>query len=332
MSRRSLTLALLWGFCLLPLSTPTTGEETTEGKLVVTCLEIPDIQRGVGLAIVLQTPGGHTFLYDTGTGYPDNDGWVGNFNAGRDSIAPLLKSLDVTQIDGVAISHAHLDHFGGLLWLVDHVPIKKLFDSGYTFMGEATPDYANELARYDRVRERFAGQPGAYQAAHAGDKLPWDDQLEIEVISPPAEFFSEPHPERRPAKDPPAHYLVNANSLGLRIRHGKVVLLLPGDIQAEDQLQSLLPSVPAEKLRCQVLIAPGHGIHSVPEFALATRPEVTVASVFTRYARTSPALRVYGDVGSKVYLTGLSGAVRIVSDGVHYTVTTERPDPSPAKQ
>ena len=38
------------------------------GKFVLTCLEIPDIQRGAGLAIVLQLPNGKTCLYDTGFG------------------------------------------------------------------------------------------------------------------------------------------------------------------------------------------------------------------------------------------------------------------------
>ena len=126
---------------------------------------------------------------------------------------------------------------------------------------------------------------------------------------------AQPHPERRPKSDPPAHYLVNANSLGVRIRHGNVVFLLPGDIQREDQVRSLLPSVVPGKLRCQVLVAPGHGIHSVPEFAEATRPEVTVASAPPRYAKTSPAPKVFGTVGSRVFLTGLHGRVTVGLDG-----------------
>ena len=61
-----------------------------DGKLVMTCLEIPDIDRGAGLAIVLQTPSGKTYLYDTGSGYPAESGWVADFNAGRDLIRPFL--------------------------------------------------------------------------------------------------------------------------------------------------------------------------------------------------------------------------------------------------
>ncbi|MCX7886179.1 MAG: MBL fold metallo-hydrolase [Verrucomicrobiae bacterium] len=295
------------------------------GKFVLSCLEIPDTGRGAGLALVLQTPAGGACLYDTGCGYRENDGsWAGNHNSGRDLIAPFLKEHGITVVDTVIISHAHLDHFGGLLWLVENnVPMRKLIDPGYSFTGHSNANYTSELELYERLREWFRAR-GAYQAVHAGDKLLLDERLQVEVLSPPKQFFTEPHPERRPKNDPPAHYLLNANSLVLRIQHGRIVFILGGDIQTEDQVKHLLPLVPREKLKCHVLIAPGHGLHSSPEFATATRPEVTVASVFARWGRSCSARRVYAQVGSKVYVTGLHGRVRIESDGVSYRVETQR--------
>lgn len=226
-----------------------------KGTFTFTCLEIPDIRRGAGLAVVLQTPSGKTYLYDTGSGYPTEGGWASDYNAGRDTVLPYLKAAGFRAVDGVFISHAHYDHFGGLLWLADHIRIGKVYDSGYTFPGEQTAAWSRELGDYEKLRARFK-KDGKYREAHSGDRLDMDEQLDVEVLAPPKNFFSEPHPERRPKNDPPAHYLVNANSLILRVRHGDVVFLLGGDIQKEDQIQSLLPSVPAEKLRCNVLVAP----------------------------------------------------------------------------
>ena len=140
-------------------------------KFVLTVLDIPDIGRGVGLAIVLQTPGGRTYLYDTGTGYPAPGGWASDQNTGRDLIAPFLRERSIDALDGVIISHAHYDHFGGLLWLVDQIPIAKLIDSGYEFRGEADAHYSRELADYVEIRERFRQRPGAYQAVCAGQTL-----------------------------------------------------------------------------------------------------------------------------------------------------------------
>ena len=103
-----------------------------------------------------------------------------------------------------------------------------------------------------------------------------------------------------------------------------MIFLLGGDIEAEDQQLSLLPSVPAAKLKCDVLIAPGHGIHALKEFAEATRPKVVVASVFPRYAKGIPAGKVYGAVGAKVYVTGIHGNVELVSDGEQVTAKPQR--------
>ncbi|MFA5189296.1 MAG: MBL fold metallo-hydrolase [Verrucomicrobiia bacterium] len=297
------------------------------GKFTLTVLNIPDIQRGAGLALVMQTPGGRMFLYDTGNGYPSAtnvSGWACDHNSGRDLIAPLLRERGVKELDGVVISHAHYDHFGGFVWLVDHFPIRKLYDPGYEMPSQAGGHYGGELGHYAQLRQQFKQRPGAYQAAHAGDKLAWDDRLDVEVLAPPKEFFHERHPEKRSKNDPPAHYLLNANAMILRIQHGKVVFVLGGDIEAEDQKLSLLPSLPPGKLKCDVLVAPGHGIHAIPEFAEAARPKVAVASLFARWAKGIPAWKVYGAVGAKVYVTGVHGKVEIVSDGEGFTTKVER--------
>lgn len=300
-------------------------EDSANGKFTLTALNIPDINRGAGLALVLQTPSGRTWLYDTGSGYPAEDGWEGNFNAGRDLILPFLKDRGITKLDGVMISHAHYDHFGGLVWLKDNFPCGLLIDSGYEFTGESRAEYVTELRHYSRLRADFK-ERGQYRAAHAGDRLQLDEALEVEVLAPPAGFFGNPEGAVRAPNDPPAHYLVNANSLGLTIRHGDIRFYLPGDIQTEDIDRSLLPFVDPAKIRCQVLIAPGHGIHGSKSFAEATRPEVSIASVFPRYARglkSTPELKA---VGAKPYITGIHGWVQVVSDGKQYAVTAEHPD------
>ncbi len=310
---------------LLAIISSASGRAAAPGKFILTALNIPDTQRGAGLALVLQMPGGATWLYDTGSGYPAENGWAGDFNAGRDLIVPFLKERGITELAGVLMSHAHYDHFGGLVWLKENFPIRQLVDSGYEFPGVSKPDYSTELRHYSRLRADFQ-QRGKYLAAHAGDRLKLDDALEIEVLAPPKDFFGNPEGAVRAPNDPPAHYLVNANSLGIRIQHGSVVFYLPGDIQTEDIDRSLLPFVDREKIKCHVLIAPGHGIHGSKAFAEATRPEVSIASVFPRYARglkSTPELKA---VGAKTYITGIHGWVQVVSDGKSYAVTAEHPD------
>ncbi|MCB1064080.1 MAG: MBL fold metallo-hydrolase [Verrucomicrobiae bacterium] len=321
------TLALI----SLAAPTPTHAENTFS----FTVLEIPDIQRGAGLAIVMRTPSGKTWLYDTGSAYPmalSSDGWQGNFNAGRDLIAPLLKEQGVTSIDGIFISHAHYDHFGGLIWLKDHLKIEKLIDCGYIFRSGNEDDYRgtnrSELDHYTELREEFQAR-GALLTATAGQVLDLDPDLKIEVIAPPKTYFDDPKINTRQKNDTPSHFLVNANSLALRIQFGDIVFLLPGDIQTEDIEASLMPFVDPAKLKCHILVAPGHGIHPIPPaFGEATHPEISIASVFPRYARGIKSTAALKALGAKPYITGLHGTVQVVTDGKTYQVTTERDDTS----
>lgn len=278
-------------------------------------LDIPDVQRGVGLCIALQTPGGHTWLYDTGTGYPDGSGgWEGGCNSGRDQVLPWMQERGIGKLDGVIISHAHYDHFGGLLWLADSVPIDRLIDSGYEFSGWRDDHYNTELQDYSRLRERFRDH-GAWQPAIAGDVLDLDDRLQVKVIAPPPGFFSDPDPQSRPEANPAAHYMLNTNSLMLKIRHGVTEFLLPGDIEHQDQGRLLVPSVAPEDLACDVLVAPGHGLHTDPTFAAAAHPKVTVVSLFSRWLSSCTAIEGFSAVGSEVYVTGRDGGIEVVSDG-----------------
>ena len=78
-----------------------------------------------------------------------------------------------------------------------------------------------------------------------------------------------------------------------------------------------------------MLIAPGHGIHATKEFAQATRPQLTLCSVFPRYAKTIPAPKVFKAIGSQVFVTGIHGQLQVTCDGNTYQVKVEHPEETP---
>jgi competence protein ComEC len=281
------------------------------GKLVVTFFDMPHH----GIAIAVQTPAGQFYLVDTGIVEEGHD-------TGRDIIAPFLRARHAAGIEGIVHTHPHRDHYGGTPYLLEQFKVKRMIDSGYdrgihqaVFLGDlpSSSDYPKLLNLVTELGVE-------HQVVSVGNKLKWDEMLEVEVLAPPKEFLKQPKG---------ADHEINDNSVVLRVRHGKNVFLFTGDIEELGQ-DYLLEAIGAEKLKCTVLAAPHHGFHSLERFAAVIKPEVVVASCLRDYPRDnlrSPGQKtaeVYGKAGAKVYVTAWHGNVQVTSDGETLTVKTDR--------
>lgn len=277
-----------------------------EGRLTVTVLNCTTH----GLAIVLQTPGGRTWLVDTGPSLKE-----GHYPA-RDVIAPFLRRAGVKALDGVVISHPHTDHVAGLPYLIDQYAIGQLVDGGYNEIG------GGELVTYRRIRAQYVAGGGKSVIVKVGSKLDLDPELEAEILWPPAGLYR-PDPTRKDDQ------LYNANSVVLRVRHGANVFIFPGDHHG---IAGVARFVPPDKLHCDFLVAPHHGLNSSAAMAQATKPRFVVVSA----KREQPTDRerpyeltrnAFGPGGAVVYATAVHGDVTAVSDGHVLTITTEKPTP-----
>jgi competence protein ComEC len=280
------------------------------GKLVVTFFGMPKH----GIAIAVQTPAQHVYLVDTGIASEGHD-------TGRDILAPFLRAQKVTEIEGIVHSHPHGDHYGGTFYLLEHFKVKRVIDSGYdrglvkeVFLKDlpSSSDYPKLLKLVERNSE--------HQIVKAGEKLKWDDALEVDVLAPPKGFLKH-------AKD--VEIEINDNSVVLRVQHGRNVFLFTGDIGESGQ-DYLLKTMGPDQLKCTVLAAPHHGFDCYERFATAVKPAVVVASCLKDYPKDSlrdpgqKTTEVYGAVGAKVYVTAWHGNVQVISDGESHTVNTER--------
>ncbi len=304
---------------LLTLLLSLTASAADSGKLTVTWFDM----KVHGLATLIETPSGKVYLIDTG-GYDKKL----DYNAARDTVAPLLKAKGYTQIDGIAVSHPHADHYGGLEWWLTTWPVKQMVDSGYE--GRAQSD------DYRKLRTLAKERGGEYLVLSAGQKLAWDKDLTIEALSPPKELL-ELNSDPKKISD---HGLLNGNSLVLRVQHGENVFLFPGDAYGMGQ-RFMLTNTPPAKLRAKVVTAPHHGFNTSPEFAEGTHPEIVIASCLADYpgspirSPAAQAVKMYEPVGAKVYATAWHGNIQIISDGKTVSVKTEReyaPPPAPATE
>ncbi|MES2596085.1 MAG: MBL fold metallo-hydrolase [Verrucomicrobiota bacterium] len=289
-------------------------------ELTVTWLDTPVH----GLAAIVEMPGGKVMLVDTGGVKKDAET---DYNAGRDAISPFLKARGYAEISAIVISHPHGDHYGGAEWLLQNWTVREYVDNGYEGRGQT-------LA-YKRLRDLAVQRGGKYRAATHGAHLEMDAGLEMEVLSPPAEFISR---DSDPAKVS-EHGLLNSNSLVLRLQHGQNVFLFPGDSYGGGFETFLKEKVPAEKLKTTVLTAPHHGFNPGYAFPKMLMPKHVIASCLADYPGNagtpnprSPgdrAIGTYTPLGAEVCVTAFHGNITAVSDGstVKVTKTHERTAP-----
>jgi len=102
MMRRNFMLPFLF-LSLLSCCATTGGVHLATDVLEGPVLEVHFLDVGEGDSMYVRTPGGKHYLIDTGE------------RGARKFIIPYLKAHGVTHLDGVLITHGHLDHIGSAL-------------------------------------------------------------------------------------------------------------------------------------------------------------------------------------------------------------------------
>jgi len=116
------------------------------------CVMVDVLDVGQGLAVVVRTHA-HVLLYDTGPSFR------GGGSAADSVILPYLSSYGIRAIDRMVVSHADLDHAGGVASITAAIPVHRILS------GEPLPDARSVPCR-------------------AGQSWFWDG-IEFEVLHPP---------------------------------------------------------------------------------------------------------------------------------------------------
>lgn len=234
---------------------------------------------GHGGCTVIETPDGRTILYDAGS--------LAGPDVTRRQIASFLWYRGIRRLDEVIFSHADLDHFNGIVELLDRFAVGQVSCTP-TFADKPTTgvQFALRILHERRIPMRIV---------KAGDRLSAGEVV-MEVLHPPA-------------VGPDGNE--NARSLVLLVRHAGHSILLTGDLEGKG-MQRVLGEVPPH--RVEVLMAPHHGSRVANTSALAqwARPRIVVSS----QGRPSLAREVrqrYQHIGAQVLDTHQDGAVTVRS-------------------
>ncbi|MDR0886502.1 MAG: DNA internalization-related competence protein ComEC/Rec2 [Clostridiales Family XIII bacterium] len=224
-----------------------------QNKAALTFLDV-----GQGDCLHLRTPDNKNYLFD--------GGGQDSFNVGEKVLYEYLMHNGVSHLDGVFVSHLHMDHYKGIQEL------SKVMDIGevYIYDGNKVKKEACVSGSGIAIEDlRFISQ---------GDKLKLGKSVFVDVIYPEAQS-DESYEDIMIHTDDE-----NANSLVLKIDYAHISTLMTGDIDAE--LESKLVSmVNADDvdidINIDILKVAHHGskFSSSDDFLLAANPKIAVIQV-----------------------------------------------------
>lgn len=258
------------------------GKHTTSTKEE---MRLHFIDVGQGDSILIEAPNGKTMLIDGGTK-----------GAGK-KVVDYLTTQQISKLHYVVATHPDADHIGGLISVLQSIPIEQFIDSGKVHTSQTYEDMLT-LIHTNNI---------PYHVPQKGEIIPLDEALEIRVLS------SDEH-----AKDN------NEASIVLKIIYDEFSTLLTGDAGIEMEEQMIV----TEDVSATVLKAGHHGSNtsSSMSFIQQVSPEIAILSYGQDNSYGHPHAEVIGNlrhVNSKIYATAESGDILITTDGEHYDVTAK---------
>ena len=246
---------------------------------------------GQGDCLHIRTADGRNYLMDGGGSY--------GYDVGKNILAPYLLKNGVTSLDGVFVSHLHMDHFKGLAELSGHMGIGAF----YVYEGN-----------------RVNPHPGPLRYLAAGDTVLLGPLARAEALYPPRREEAEYLWDVLDAEDE------NRNSLIVRFENEGVSVLMTGDISKDGEQAVLV----AAGLGCDILKIAHHGSKSSTseELLADAKPAAAVIQV-GRNTYGHPAeetLETLAGAAIPVYRNDKDGAILIRPHPGGFSVLTVKRD------
>jgi len=238
-----------------------------------------------GAAVLYVPAGGETFLIDTGNG-----GAGAARDAGR--IAAAAKDAGISQIDHLAITHWHGDHFGGMAELAKLIPIKNFYDHGPNVQPAAAPDEF-----LTKVYPTLYAQ-GKHVVVKPGDKIPVNG-LDVTVVTSagqaiktPLRGAGRPNPYCASFKRQDDDPTENAQSVGTVMQFGRFRVIQPGDLTWNKEFDLMCPQNRIGTADLFVVSHHGQAISNSEALVHAIRPRVSIINNGTRKGGQPDAMRI----------------------------------------
>ncbi len=247
-----------------------------------------------GDAMLIRTPNGFNYLIDGGDRRSD-------WNCGDDRILPMLDSLGITHLDGIVGTHPHSDHIGGLIAVLEEIPVDKVWDCGWT--GDASGTYEDFLWE-------IQSSGAEYIEGNRGMVLDWDPDIYVKIL----------HPEPSPGTGN-----MNNSSIVIHITFEDVSFLFTGDLETDEGEEDVLSFYSPDDLKADILKVGHHGSSDATSSQWLDAVDPSFAAIEVGSGNTyghphSSLLDRLDSRGIPVYRTDRDGTFVITTDGTDITV------------
>jgi len=250
--------------------------------------QVAFIDVGQGDSIFIKTPAGCTALIDGG---------YANGNA-----LAYLQKQRVSRLDLIIVSHPHADHIGGLVQMLNALPVKAIWTSGAS----------HTTSVFENLLDTIAAKKVPYYEASIGQSIQCQD-LSFVVLF-----------DQKSAAN------LNNTSLVLRLQYQAQSFLFTGD--AEQPVERQLIQSASTMLASTILKVGHHGsaTSSTSAFLTLVHPKIAVYSASASNSYGHPHRSTIANleaVGATIYGTDIHGTVTILTDGSTFTIQTEKSVP-----
>ncbi|TXL65852.1 MBL fold metallo-hydrolase [Cerasibacillus terrae] len=249
-------------------------------------LKVHFIDVGQGDSIFIQTPNRKTILIDGGP--PE---------AGK-TVIHYLQKQGVTEIDLIIATHPDIDHIGGLLHVLEKIPVKFIVDSGKF---HATKTYFQYVTQ---IREQMI----PVQVAKEKEKISIDPLLDIKVLNTTGKIKTN-----------------NQSSIVLHIKYDDSELLLTGDIDRfqEKRIRKKY------NIKSDILKVAHHGskTSSTMSFLKEVDPQITILTYDIGNDFGHPHKKVIQNlnkIDTTIYSTAVYGNIILYTEGSEYMIDIEK--------
>ena len=278
------------GIVLLILSILTLGKQSFRYSFKNQTLQITCLDVGQGDGILIRTPDNKHYLIDGGSSSQSE--------LGRYCLLPALKSMGISCLDGIFISHTDKDHLSGVQELLEYmekglttIRAAYLVLPGWTGPPEAWTDLAS-AAQKAGIKTVTGNAGNIIRSGAAAFEILWPESTAR-------------------GKD------VNEEAMVMELTYGDFRMLFTGDIGADTE-KKLLSAGCLNDIDCLKVGHHGSGYSSSEEFLKKVKPELSIISCSSTntYGHPSPeTVKRLKDCGSQIEYTMKNGAIILETNG-----------------